>query len=233
MNHKKTFIIVGAGSLCPGDLDFTKSPEDFLCAADAGLLPLREKGLVPDLIVGDFDSMPEKEVFSPASGASSADRSEKGSQAPEIIRLPVEKDDTDIVYCVREGFRRGYRDFLILGALGGARLSHSFANIQLLSFVRSLQGTAVLRFGKTALFLLSEGEEKHFPPAQQAPHQCISVFSLSDSAEVTLQGLYYPLDHGRITRDFPLGVSNHFTGEEACIRVHHGDLLIIIDSGSN
>ena len=58
----------------------------------------------------------------------------------------------------------------------------------------------------------------------------ISVFAMGGDAEgVTLRGLYYPLENGRLTCSFPLGVSNHFTGEEAEITVEKGNLLVIWD----
>ena len=231
MNPQKRFIIVGAGTICPGDLDFKMNPGDFLCAADAGYLTLEKAGLTPDLVVGDFDSMEAPEI-PPANG-----------KAPEILRLPVEKDDTDTVFCVKEGFRRGYTDFLLLGALGGKRLSHTLANLQLLTVVRDLGGTALIRQGGTETFLLGAGETRVFPAddPRQFPDEtasdtrggsnypALSVFSLSDEAEISLEGLYYPLDRGIITRRFPLGVSNHFTGEEARITVHRGEILIVTE----
>ena len=230
-----TFIIVGAGSLAGSDLPLEKKPGDFVCAADAGYLALSEAGIRPDLVVGDFDSMPERVLSEgigtdPKSVSGSCKNPGAGAEfsapLPEIIRLPVEKDDTDTVFCVREGFRRGYQDFLILGALGGSRLSHSIANLQLLSMIRDLGGTAVIRYGKTEVFLLGEGEEKSFPESASGS---LSVFSLSEESVITLSGLYYPLDRGTLTRRFPLGVSNHFTGSPAKVTVHSGELLVITE----
>ena len=58
----------------------------------------------------------------------------------------------------------------------------------------------------------------------------VSVFCLGrDAGGVTLKGLYYPLEKGTLTAGFPLGVSNHFTGEEAEIRVEDGSLLVLWD----
>jgi thiamine pyrophosphokinase len=58
----------------------------------------------------------------------------------------------------------------------------------------------------------------------------VSVFCLgADAQGVTLKGLYYPLEKGKLTSGFPLGVSNHFTGKPASITVENGSLLIIWD----
>lgn len=58
-------------------------------------------GLRPGLVVDDFDSHPDPHL------------------PVETITLPCEKDDTDTVYAVKESLRRGYREFLLLGAAGG------------------------------------------------------------------------------------------------------------------
>ncbi len=48
---------------------------------------------------------------------------------------------------------------------------------------------------------------------------------------VTLSGLLYPLSEATLAPDFPLGVSNEFTGAEAEVTVGEG-LLTVIWSGA-
>ena len=56
----------------------------------------------------------------------------------------------------------------------------------------------------------------------------ISVFCQGDRAEgVTLEGLKYSLKDAVLTCDFPLGVSNSFTGAESRVTVGKGTLLIL------
>ena len=228
MKKPSQMIIIGAGSLSPADLQFQRNPGDCVAAADAGYLALKAAGITPDLVVGDFDSMPEIK--------------NEPEISFEIIRLPVEKDDTDIVFCIREGLKRGFRDFLILGALGGSRLSHTVANLQLLAMVRDHGASAVLKCGTTEAFLLGEGESRSFPEGFGRPespdhaplpgnsdYAAVSVFSLSEESEVSLSGLFYPLDHGVLSRRFPLGISNHFTDAPAKIQVHRGEVLVITE----
>ena len=76
---------------------------DMLICADGGYDAAAAHGLRPDLVVGDFDSMPEDHA-----------------QDEQILRLPRLKDDTDMVVCLQEGRRRGYRVFRIGGAWAGA-----------------------------------------------------------------------------------------------------------------
>ena len=51
----------------------------------------------------------------------------------------------------------------------------------------------------------------------------------ADAENVTLRGFYYPLENGKLTSGFPLGVSNHFVGTEASVCVENGSLLLIWD----
>ena len=89
----------------------TPAEGDLLICADAGYRKAIMHGLTPQLTIGDFDSLGEV----PSSG--------------EVIQLPVAKDDTDMVVCLEEGRRRGYREFLVGGALGG-RFDHTMACLQ-------------------------------------------------------------------------------------------------------
>ena len=184
-------------------------PDGSYCiAADKGVLQLRGYGVEPDLVVGDFDSL----GYVP--------------EAREIVRHPVEKDDTDMMLAVREGLRRGYRDFILYGGLGG-RLDHTLANIQTLGFLAE-HGARGLLFGEgTAVTLLTNGAV-HFPETAQGT---VSVFCFGDKAEgVTETGLYYPLDNAALTNTFPIGVSNAFCGRESEVSVQNGKLLLLWQS---
>ena len=86
-------------------------PGDYIVACDAGYRNAARLGVRPDLIVGDFDSAPQPVT----------DR--------ETIVLPHVKDDTDTQYAARWLLEQGCREVVMLGALGGARIEHTFANI--------------------------------------------------------------------------------------------------------
>ncbi len=180
----------------------------FCIAADKGLLQLRSRGVEPDLVVGDFDSL----GYVPT--------------ARELVRHPVEKDDTDMMLAVREGLRRGYQRFILYGGLGG-RLDHTLANIQTLGFLRE-HGARGLLFGQGTAVALIENETQRFPASAQGT---LSVFCFGDKAEgVTETGLYYPLENADLTNAFPLGVSNAFCGTESAVCVQKGKLLLLWQS---
>ncbi len=200
--------IVGAGSLFAEDLPFEKGQNDLLIAADGGYEYVVHAGMTPDLLIGDFDSM------------------EKPDVSCETITLPVEKDDTDIAFAVKEGFRRGYTRFVILGGLGGNRLSHTVANMQLLEYIAGKGGTANLQGGTTSLFLLRDGQSHTFTGMQETE---LSLFSVTPTATVTAMGVKYPITQATLERSFPLGVSNRILEEQATVAVHNGFVIAITE----
>ena len=178
--------------------------EDFVIAADGGLVHTKLLGITPNEVLGDFDSL---------------------GFAPEGANVfPVEKDDTDAMLAVRRGLALGYKEFVLYGSLDGPRLDHTVANFQTLQFLSDRGATGYLA-GYTTLVTVVKDGGLRFPAGKRGT---VSVFCLGADAEgVTLEGLYYPLEKGTLTAGFPLGVSNHFTGEEASIFVEKGSLLVI------
>lgn len=196
--------IFGAGSFY--GLPEAIQPGDFVIAADGGWRVCRELDITPDLLLGDFDSLSEVPDFE------------------HILRLPVEKDDTDMVRAVKEGLAKGEKEFHLLGGMGGRRSDHTVANMQTLAYLAAhgakgwLYGdgeryTAIC--GPDTLTLASRGSG------------ILSVFCLgADVAGVTIRGAQYELENAALTAFFPLGVSNHFVGKAVRVSVDSGCLLI-------
>lgn len=197
------FII---GAMEPGKIASVEEG-DLLLAADGGLTHLERRGLAPHLIVGDFDSL---------------------GRIPEgdnIIRHPVEKDDTDAMLAIKTGLERGYRNFVLYGCLGG-RLDHAYANLQALVFL-ARRGAAGWLLGEGLAVTAIRNGRLDFTPGHEG---AISVFCPDGEARgVTLDGLHYPLHDAVLTSAFPLGVSNQFTGTAASVSVEDGTLLVLWD----
>lgn len=92
--------------------------DDYIVACDAGYRNAQRLGVVPDLIVGDFDSAPQPQTL-----------------PDHTIVLPHVKDDTDTHYAARWLLEHGCRQVTFLGALGGARLEHTVANLHTALFL--------------------------------------------------------------------------------------------------
>lgn len=196
--------VVGAGEFCPRGL--TPGPGDLVIAADGGFAALEGLGRSPDLVVGDFDSLGHR------------------PDHPQVVALPVEKDDTDMHSAIRLGWERGYRAFRLYGGTGG-RIDHTLANIQSLAWLASQRGRGWLVGPDWTATVLSDGGALTLEAGRQG---MVSVFCLGDRAEgVDIQGLKYGLSDGVLTADYPLGVSNSFLGGESRVSVRRGKLLVL------
>ena len=194
---------------CAAGFDTLVEPieqDDFVIAADGGLVHTEKLGIVPNEILGDFDSL---------------------GHVPEGANVfPVEKDDTDAMLAVRRGLSLGYREFVLYGSLDGPRLDHAVANFQTLQFLADHGAVGYLAGIGCLVTVVKDGSIVFSAGAEGT----VSVFCMGKDAEgVTLKGLYYPLEDGTLTAGFPLGVSNHFTGKAAEITVKNGSLLVIWD----
>ena len=207
-------IVIGAGDLTVGELQ--REAGDFVIAVDGGADYCRILDLQPDLILGDFDSVS-------AEGAEIVNSLEK--QSPErVLRLPQEKDDTDMLAALKAGLQRGYRDFRIYGGCGG-RLDHTLANIQCLLYLKK-QGAVGYLLEGTGMILVLWNEEIAFRKNMKG---ILSLFSLVESSTgVYIKGMKYLLSDAVVSNDFPVGISNEFIGEQAVISVRNGALACMI-----
>ena len=138
----------------------------------------------------------------------------------------MEKDDTDAMLAVKKGLELGYRKFFLYGCLEGPRLDHTIAIFQTLQYITNNGGTGYA-VGKDHIVTVLQNGALEFMPESKG---VLSVFCMGSPAEgVTLQGLQYPLENGVLTPDYPLGVSNHFTGNPATVCVKQGSLLLLWD----
>lgn len=182
-------------------------PEDaLLICADGGYRHAKRLGLRPAVLLGDFDSFTE--------------------QLPddcEILRFPSEKDETDTMLAVYCGRDRGCSEFVIYGALGGGRLEHTIANIQMLHHM-ALQGLhGILADGDTQVTVQTAGTCRY--PRNEG---YFSLFSLTDVCRgLTVTGTKYTMENGTLRNTFPLGVSNQILEEEAVVSLAEGMLLVI------
>lgn len=190
-----------------------KNKDIYVVVADGGLKFLLKNGMLPDFFVGDLDSV-ELE----------GDLKDILKDIPKEI-VPVEKDDTDMALAVAKAYEKGYRNILLYGGCGGARISHTLANIQMMSFYAK-KGCSLQMLGDGVRLEILHNASKTLSAAMKGS---ISVICLSDIAEgVTIQGLKYEYT-GALTSDRTLGVSNSFVGKDAMVSVENGTLLLVYE----
>ena len=181
------------------------NPDDFNIFCDSGLYHQEWLGIAPHLIVGDFDSHDDPHLD------------------VETILLSREKDDTDTVFAVKEAVKRGFDDFLLLGAAGG-RLDHTLGNVYILLMLH--------RQGKRALLVDDYSEMEivsRDPVFIDDSFLFFSLLNISGMAEgITVEGAKYPLRNAEIQCAFQYGISNEvLPGQQARVSVDKGELLLL------
>ncbi|PJM72633.1 thiamine diphosphokinase [Bifidobacterium primatium] len=206
-------FIFGAGEYYGGEPQIPA--EAYVIAADGGIDHAESFGVVPDAVIGDFDS--------------AADDFAEYSRYPNVMRLPSEKDDTDMFAAVKLGWSKGVRRFHILGGLGG-RLDHTLANMQMLAQISRHGGIGFLHGDGTVATAVTDATLS-FPAWGPEPGdgRMISVFAHSDVARhVSIRGLKYEVDDATLRNTRALGVSNEFRdGDAASVSVGDGTLAVV------
>lgn len=202
-------VIVGGAPI--GDYELVRSylrDDDYVIYCDSGLRHMEGLGVLPSLIIGDFDSYddPHMDV--------------------ETIVLPVAKDDTDTVHAEKEGLARGFEDFLLVGVLG-ARLDHTLVNLFIL-FDLEEKGCRALAVDDYSEFtVISEGGTAYI----EDRYPFFSLINMTGVARgITISGAKFPLEDGEITSGYQYGSSNEvLPGQTASVRISEGRLLLIRD----
>ena len=181
-------------------------PGDLVIAADAGYRSCREAGITPDLLLGDFDSMDQPPDF------------------PNVLRSPVEKDDTDTMLAVKTALDNGCKEIYLYGGTGGIRLDHTLANLQSLLYLRRRNARGWM-YDRDFLWTVIENET--LTVERTVEWGLLSAFCLgADASGVDEEGVQYPLKDAVLSAEFPLGVSNHILEPTARITVRKGALAV-------
>lgn len=178
---------------------------DRIVCADGGLRHAHACGLHPDLVIGDFDS----------------------GTAPdncEVIQLKPEKDDSDLMCCIKEVIRRGAEEIWIACASGG-RIDHFLANLFLLEYL-DRQGIQAIFFDHCNRVRFHPGGNKQY--ASDAKFKYVGIIPLDAVLKgVTLTGLKYPLQDAELDRATVISISNEAIAESYTIQIDDGRALIV------
>lgn len=180
-------------------------PDDFYIFCDGGLKHRQSLQVTPDLLVGDFDSWDNPKTET------------------ETIVLPREKDDTDTFFGVKEGVKRGFEDFLLIGVIGG-RFDHSLGNISALLYLTGLGKKALIIDDYSSIEVVSSQ-----PVFIEQNIQYFSVLNIDGKAKgITIKNAQYPLENAEITWDYQYGISNRvLPGKMAEVMTQEGRLLLV------
>jgi len=202
----KRCVIVGGADI--KDVENIRSylrDDDFFIFCDSGLKHMEGLNVKPDLIVGDFDSH------------------ENPGLNVETIVLPCEKDDTDSFFAAKQGLKRGFDEFLLIGVIG-QRIDHTLANISILLMLDKEHKKAKAVDDYSELEIVSDKTV-----CVEDKYAYFSLLNITGTARnITIKGAKYPLNDGEINVDYQYGVSNEvLPGKTAEITVGEGKLLLV------
>jgi thiamine pyrophosphokinase len=205
-----TVIVANAPELDAAPYAAQIRAADLLIAADGGALVLLRLDVLPELVIGDLDSLDE------ASQAGLAGR------GVELRRFPRAKDETDLELALTEAVERGATTIDILGALGG-RWDHTFANVALLALPALVGRRVRLLADQQELFLVRDTAT-----IDGKPGDTVSLLPLSAEVRgVTTRGLLYPLADATLRYEQARGVSNVLIEPPGSVELSAGLLLVV------
>lgn len=202
--------IVAHGDALPSDRALAAAA-DLLIAADGGALLCSRWDLLPQLIVGDLDSL----------GVARAE--ELGRAGARIVAYPADKDESDTELAAHLALEAGADEIVLVAALGGDRLDHELANILLLvdprygGHIRAVRGDTVIR-------ALHAGGPHRLAGARG---DIVTLLPVGDASGVVTDGLLFPLRGETLRGGAARGLSNVIDRPGATIALTGGILIVI------
>ncbi len=198
------WVVAGGEPPDPAQLGELRPPQ-LVVAADSGADVARSLGLVPDVIVGDFDSV-----------------TPSGAAAAEQRRFPTDKDATDLALALAEALRRGAGSLTVVGGAGG-RLDHLLANVAVLA-AEDLAGVRVdALIGPARLWVVRRRRT-----ISGTVGRIVTLLAHGGPATgVRTEGLRWALAGETLEAGASRGVSNVFTAPEATVTLESGVILAV------
>lgn len=216
----KILVLTGG---CEGVLDYIKNlleDSKIIISVDKGIDTLKKINILPNLLIGDFDSANEKALLWA-----------KEKKIP-ILKYPKKKDFTDTQLAL-DMISSKYKDsaFVIVSNCFGGRFDHLYSLIMSMNLVRGSSNKILgcLTDGIENLFFLEEDDFMEFTFSKKP--RVISVLPLSDICEkVSIKGTFWELDEEDLKKDFPYSISNILRDKENTIKISQkkGKLAIYI-----
>lgn len=181
----------------------------YIICADGGANFTQKIGLIPNIILGDMDSISEETLTY--------------YQNVEFRRFPVCKDETDTLLAINHALEIGATEIFVFGALG-TRLDHSLGNIYLLTRLLKPGIQGMIIDEKNSIFLVRDKKKLDLPMGT-----IVSLLPLGGDVEgLNIQGFKYPIANGKMTLENPYGISNVVVMKHQTISLEKGILLVDI-----
>lgn len=183
---------------------------DFIIAANGGTKHILKLGRLPDVVIGDLDSLDKK----------TKKKLERNKVA--IISYPSDKDWTDTELGIKYAVKQGFKEIILTGFLG-RRIDHLLANLLMMAGLIDKLDRLMIVEGKQEIYVVKDGLE-----IKGKQGDLVSLIPLlGDCQGVTTRGLKYRLDNESLEFGKSRGVSNVMLAGKARIDLKKGKLLVI------
>ena len=207
MGNKEKCLIVAGGVLNNAKKILEKIQNlefNLVVACDSGYDNALKLGINPDFLVGDLDSI-KSEI----------------SENCQVLKLNVEKDETDLKVAVDIAIEKGFESICIICATGG-RLDHFMCNLSILEYIEH-QGFYA--------YILDEYNEISINNNRKITYintsKYVSIIPITKSIKVSLSNLKYPLFEKTVFRDNIISVSNETHKPTYTIDILEGKAYVI------
>lgn len=207
----KTALIVGNGEETDKRI-IENIKYDYLICADGGLEKVSNYGIIPDIIIGDFDSVDGNVL------------KQYESKIP-VKKFPSEKDFTDMELAVELAISKGYKNIILTGA-SGSRLDHTLGNILLMEKYFKNGVSISIIDNNNEMKIISDNAELFI---EYKEGYYISIIPITESIQgLCLEGFKYNLDNVDVKRGSTLCISNQIKDNKGKITLRKGRAIVII-----
>jgi thiamine pyrophosphokinase len=179
---------------------------DIIVGADRGALHALNNGIIPDISIGDFDSVNEIEF------------NKIKNNSKKLIQLNKIKDSSDTHEAIK--LVSNYDEIHILGGIKGKRIEHLFSNI-----------IDLINYPNLSMIdedsLIETVNDNNYKVKDN--YKFVSLYAIDESI-IDLRGFKYELNNYLLKRNDPLCLSNEIINNPK-INLKKGKLLIIYSHG--
>lgn len=204
----KALIIANGASCSESLLKATVEKANYLIVLDSAMERLEELGIIPDVLLGDFDRNFVPLIYQ--------------KKYPKIELVYAESQDkTDLEKAFDFLIQKKIRQVTVVWATG-KRSDHSLANLScIVKYRKNLAITLVDDHSKIRLL------ERNYSAWHQA-NTILSLMALGKVSGISTQNLYYPLTNENLNSGYRMGNSNYVI-QDGLVTIEHkrGDLLLM------
>lgn len=203
-------LIISGGNRVRRETLLENIKDRYIVVADGGIKNLIGTDIIPDEVLGDFDSIDEE-------GKSFIEKNNI-----KIEKYPSRKDFTDTELCLEVLLKKGADDIIILGATG-TRLDHMFSSMFLLERLKkeNVAGKFIDDYNEVS-FISNETVE-----VKKNKYKYLSIVPVSKEVCLTLKGTEYEVENLKFNRFTTIAVSNEVKDEVAKIEIDGEGFLIL------